>query len=375
MYLELLKKYKKQYGFKLFALALMPNQLDLLMELKGGTTISVVMHNLNSSYTKYFNGRYARKGHVFRERFKSVVVEKEPYLLNLVHYIHTNPVRLGYSKDPTDYTFSSYLSYLYDGASPHEASQNIRDILGLNEEVREVLSFLGHVAPEKKGFADFVAGISQEEMEELAQKLRRTGLLGSKEFVDSVLSQMRSKQAEETGKRNMVKPAIALSIAVVIAGITAAGLYIQKNVESKEKELEFFKVTKEREIYERLRREYASKATLSKLDGTEWAIEVKPMTKAAQAGAALDKIQFSEGKVASKGMLSQGFTETNYTLTAQDDGTLVWETMQQNTSGDTVFWRGEEREGRMKGTVSRRPAAGSPQDFVFTSIGYNKAKE
>ena len=64
MYLDLIKKYKDQYGFKIFSYILMPNQLSLLLELKEETTISVIMHDLTSSYTKYYNSRYNRKGHL-----------------------------------------------------------------------------------------------------------------------------------------------------------------------------------------------------------------------------------------------------------------------------------------------------------------------
>ena len=42
-----------------------------------------------------YNGRYRRKGHLFQNRFKSIVVEEEPYFLELVRYIHLNPVRVG----------------------------------------------------------------------------------------------------------------------------------------------------------------------------------------------------------------------------------------------------------------------------------------
>ena len=57
-YLDPLKEYKEEYGFKLFAFALLPKRLCLLIELKNDVTISTIMHNLNSRYTKAYNGRY-----------------------------------------------------------------------------------------------------------------------------------------------------------------------------------------------------------------------------------------------------------------------------------------------------------------------------
>ncbi|MBU1124892.1 MAG: transposase, partial [Candidatus Omnitrophica bacterium] len=96
MYAELLKKYKEQYGFRLFSFCLIPGTLSLLFELKGEEdSVSMVMHDINSSYTRYFNGRYNRRGHLFRERFKSVIVEKGPYLAKVLRYIHQRPRILG----------------------------------------------------------------------------------------------------------------------------------------------------------------------------------------------------------------------------------------------------------------------------------------
>jgi hypothetical protein len=56
------------------------------------------------------------------------------------------------------------------------------------------------------------------------------------------------------------------------------------------------------------------------------------------------------------------------------DGTLTWETMQRNPGGDVIFWRGEEKEGKMGGVLSKHPAAGKAQDFSFTSTGYRRGK-
>src|SRR5690348_9657940 len=88
MYTELLAKYKTLHGFKLYAYSLMPERLSLLIEPGSDSTISEVMHSLNSFYTKYFNSRYDRRGPLFESRFKSVFVEKAAYLVPLTRYIH-----------------------------------------------------------------------------------------------------------------------------------------------------------------------------------------------------------------------------------------------------------------------------------------------
>jgi hypothetical protein len=57
------------------------------------------MRRLLTGYAVKFNRRHRRIGHVFQNRYKSILVEEEPYLLELVRYIHLNPIRVGLVKD------------------------------------------------------------------------------------------------------------------------------------------------------------------------------------------------------------------------------------------------------------------------------------
>ncbi|MDP3041235.1 MAG: transposase, partial [Candidatus Omnitrophota bacterium] len=134
-YFELIKKYKEQYKFRLYAYVLLPNHFHLLLELpdqeqeslKGG--ISEIMHGLNSSYTKYFNGKYGRKGHLFRDRFKTALVEKDPYLLKLTAYIHLNPQKINLVFSAKDYSFSSYALYINKEMPLQEFMQEEKNII------------------------------------------------------------------------------------------------------------------------------------------------------------------------------------------------------------------------------------------------------
>ncbi len=70
----------------------MPNHLHLLLR-TGRESLSRVMSRILTGYAVSFNRRYKRSGHLFQYRFKSILVEEEPYLLQLVRYIHLNPLR------------------------------------------------------------------------------------------------------------------------------------------------------------------------------------------------------------------------------------------------------------------------------------------
>ncbi len=88
-----------------YAWALIPNHFHLLLRTDpsasadasrcraGATPLSNVMRRLMTGYAVTFNRRHRRAGHLFQNRYKSVVCEEDPYLLELIRYIHLNPLR------------------------------------------------------------------------------------------------------------------------------------------------------------------------------------------------------------------------------------------------------------------------------------------
>lgn len=81
-------------GAKLFAWVLMSNHFHLLIR-TDTHLLSPLMRRLMTGHAVNFNLCYHRKGHLFQNRYKSIVVEEESYFLELVRYIHLNPVRAG----------------------------------------------------------------------------------------------------------------------------------------------------------------------------------------------------------------------------------------------------------------------------------------
>jgi putative transposase len=81
-----------------YAWALMPNHFHLLLR-TGPIPISTVMRRVLTGYATWFNRRHRRYGHLFQNRFKSILCQEDSYLLELVGYIHLNPLRAGLVKD------------------------------------------------------------------------------------------------------------------------------------------------------------------------------------------------------------------------------------------------------------------------------------
>jgi REP-associated tyrosine transposase len=81
-----------------FAWALIPNHLHPLLR-TGAMPVATVMRRLLTGHAVAFNRRHRRHGHLFQNRYKSILCQQDAYLLELVRYIHLNPLRAGLVKD------------------------------------------------------------------------------------------------------------------------------------------------------------------------------------------------------------------------------------------------------------------------------------
>ena len=106
-FLEMLSRANDRYHWLCHAYCLMSNHYHLLIETRQ-PTLSKGMKYINGLYTQRFNRRYRRVGHVFQGRYKSILVESDPYLLELARYIVLNPVRARMVRSAKDWPWSSY---------------------------------------------------------------------------------------------------------------------------------------------------------------------------------------------------------------------------------------------------------------------------
>ena len=106
-FLEDLEGVVRDQRWVIHGYCLMTNHYHLLVETPLAN-LSVGMHLLNGRYSQAYNLGHARKGHLFEDRFKAIVVEKESYLLELCRYVVLNPVRAGMVPSAGDYRWSNY---------------------------------------------------------------------------------------------------------------------------------------------------------------------------------------------------------------------------------------------------------------------------
>jgi len=91
-FINRLEKNLEGSGAKCFAWAVMTNHAHLLIR-TGEKKLSRIMRGLLSGYATKFNIKHKRSGHLFQNRYKAIICEEEEYLLELIRYIHLNPVR------------------------------------------------------------------------------------------------------------------------------------------------------------------------------------------------------------------------------------------------------------------------------------------
>ncbi len=123
VFLSTLDRIKKDHPFDLFHYCLMSNHVHLLMKFPTPESFRKTMHRISLIYAKYFSKKYRSVGHVFQDRFRSIPVENDAYLLECGRYIERNPVKAGMVGHPGEYPWSSHNFYA-QGQANHLVTYN-----------------------------------------------------------------------------------------------------------------------------------------------------------------------------------------------------------------------------------------------------------
>lgn len=171
---DILKKYKEKYKFKLYHYVLMRNHVHLVLEVGGrGTKLSEVMKGINLSYAQYYKSKHKHIGHFWQDRFKSILISKDEYLLSCGSYVELNPVRAGIFEDPKDFRWSSYNTYAYGKRDLIVDEHPIFRNLSKNEWER------------RKKYREFIKGMIKNN-DSMKGEMGRRVVYGSEEFIKKV---------------------------------------------------------------------------------------------------------------------------------------------------------------------------------------------
>lgn len=172
-YLEKLSYYCQDKKVDLLAYCLLPNHVHLLLETPEGN-LSKMMQPLQTSYTMYFNKRHGRSGHLFEQRYKAMLVDRDNYLLQVSRYIHLNAVSAQLAGRPQDFRWSSYGAYL-----------NEKGMLGLKTET--VLGQMsGSRGRQLQQYREYVEGRRGKRFRNPAPQVRQQSYVGDEDFVEAI---------------------------------------------------------------------------------------------------------------------------------------------------------------------------------------------
>jgi len=208
-FLDRLAKLCHKGNLIVYAWALLPSHFHLLLR-TGRESLPRSMKQLLTGYVVNFNLRHKRHGHLFQNRYKSIICEEDPYLLELTRYIHLNPLRAGIVKN-----LGELGRYPWAG---HAVVMGKRKAGW--QEVKTILAYFGKRRREAvQKYEEFLEeGVSQGRRPELVGgglirslggwsqvlSLRRKGdkvpsdqrILGSGEFVEDLLLEAEKREKE-----------------------------------------------------------------------------------------------------------------------------------------------------------------------------------
>ena len=129
-FLERLENILQDTKTPCYAWALIPNHFHLLLR-TGNVPISTVMRRLLTGYALWFNRTHRRHGHLFQNRFKSILCQEDAYLLELVRYIHLNPIRAKLVKDLDELSRYPYCGHGVLMGRANNSWQDTQWVLGM----------------------------------------------------------------------------------------------------------------------------------------------------------------------------------------------------------------------------------------------------
>jgi REP element-mobilizing transposase RayT len=106
-FLRIVERATALYGARVFALCLMGNHFHIVLDTPRGN-LSETMQYVNGVFAQISNRRYAQTGHLFEERFRSLLIQRETYLKRAARYVVRNPVRGRLVKDVSEWQWSTY---------------------------------------------------------------------------------------------------------------------------------------------------------------------------------------------------------------------------------------------------------------------------
>jgi REP element-mobilizing transposase RayT len=197
-FLSVLQEAALMFDVRVAAYCLMSNHYHILLQTPAGN-LSRVMRHINGVYTQRYNRRWNTDGQLFRGRFKSILVEADKYLLELLRYIHNNPVRANIARTSHEYPWSSHHGYISNAKKWDWL--NKRFLLGM---------FSDRPFAARKAYEKFVADEDSQEILAFFGKKNLASFFGSADFIQWIKEKYYlEKKHDEVPESKVLSPSIA----------------------------------------------------------------------------------------------------------------------------------------------------------------------
>ena len=184
-FIELLKDTSEMWNLRISAYCLMPNHYHLLVQTPDAN-ISRCMRHIDGVYAQRFNRYHQCDGPLFRGRYKSILIDADQYLLQLVRYIHRNPLKVGLTDRLDRYIWSSHRGYISKAEKWNWLHKNY------------VLSMLSKIKNDRvKIYRKFVSVENEEEISKVLEKKKWPAILGSRDFINRIKDKFIPQKADD----------------------------------------------------------------------------------------------------------------------------------------------------------------------------------
>ena len=177
IFLQVLQEASDAWNLKVSAYCLMSSHYHLLVHTPEGN-LSRCMRHINGIYTQRFNRRHNNDGQLFRGRYKAVLIDADSYLLEVLRYIHRNPLQAGIVDNLKDYEWSSHHGYVSRAKKWDWLHKDV--LLAMLSPQR---------SRQKSAYMDFVSRGVSEEIEKFYSLKNLPSILGADTFKEWVKEQ------------------------------------------------------------------------------------------------------------------------------------------------------------------------------------------